>query len=60
MSRRARQRVAARPWLDAEELQPLPFPPKSDEDSEPVYLSNGDRIDTRSAWSLPTQQGDRL
>ena len=59
MSRRARERAAARPWLDNDEFQPLPRPHQANEESEPVYLSNGDRIDTRSAWALPTQHGDR-
>lgn len=59
MSRRARQRAAARPWLDDDEFQPFTLPDQNDEDHTPVYLSNGDRIDTRSAWSLPTHLGDR-
>lgn len=59
MSRRARQRAAARPWLD-DEFQPITLPDQHEDHSEPLYLSNGDRIDTRSAWALPAHQGDRL
>jgi hypothetical protein len=60
VSRRARQRATARPWLDDDEFQPFTLPDQHEDHSEPLYLSNGDRIDTRSAWTLPTQQGDRL
>ena len=60
MSRRARERATARPWQLDDEYQPHLPPDQDDGDAAPVYLSNGDRIDTGSAWSLPTQQGDRL
>lgn len=50
MSRRFRQRAQARPWEDLEDHPTLTPDLDEDDESAALYLSTGDRIDTRSAW----------
>ncbi len=58
-SRRFRQRAQSRPWEDLEDLPSLTPELEEDDESAALYLSTGDRIDTRSAWVMPGQQEQR-
>lgn len=53
-SRRARERQESRPWSDSMDHESADEPTEEDESSD-LYLTNGDRIDTSSAWVMPGQ-----
>lgn len=53
-SRRSRERQSARPWADPQDHDLEEDPEEAD--TEPFFLSTGERIDTHSAWQMPGQE----
>lgn len=57
-SRRFRQRAQPR-WEDMDDLPNSAPDQEEDDDTSPLYLATGERIDTHSAWQMPGQQEQR-